>query len=473
LMKKKVLTFCFILFLISTPLKIAFSAEIGIKIEYPKDGDTILLSSDNLVIKGRAFARGDNVPLVDIIMAIDTSGSTARPSGVDVNGNGIIGRRVNEVVLFGVLVGSKITDPGDSVLAAEIQAARNLLYQLDPKTTRVGVVSFSGDFLPGTGYDGNRTFMANPATPDAYLVQPLSSNFELVARALDSVYRGGAFGGTNISEGIRVAIAEISGTKSSVSQFRPGAKKYILLLSDGVPTFPVGSASVSEPEDRSLAIRAAELANYAGITINTYALGRDSFDESETLRRIADATRGRYNPLLNPGDIVSVLPRTSFIGMDFVDVINVTHSKQAEQVVLNPAGGFLASIPVKNGINKITAVAHATDGKKAEDGITITFRKVDKDEDLKNLVLTKKNDLSLDLERQNTEKIQLDVEKAHQKALQVELERARKRNQELDAQIAEQKKQLQKKTKKDEEKESKKKRKEEKLELELDIKDTE
>jgi hypothetical protein len=36
------------------------------------------------------------------------------------------------------------SDPGDSILAAEIAAARELLHDLHPERTRVGIVAFSG-----------------------------------------------------------------------------------------------------------------------------------------------------------------------------------------------------------------------------------------------------------------------------------------------------------------------------------------
>jgi hypothetical protein len=469
-MKIRTILLCCALFLLLLQT-IASPAEIRVKIEYPADGDTIYLSTDLLVIKGKAFVKGVDQPLVDLILVIDSSGSTARPSGVDVNGNGVIGRRVNEIMVFGVLIGSKITDPGDSVLAAEVQAAKNLLYQLDPETTRVGVVNFSGDFLPGTGYDGNRTFQANPLTPDAYLAQPLTSDFGSVSRALDQIYISGAYGGTNISEGLRVAISEISGTRRSFSPSKHDTRKFVLLLSDGVPTFPVGSASVSDPEDKSLAISAAKIADIASIRISTFALGIDSFEDPYTLREIARVSKGKYTPLINPGDIVDALPRTSFIDMDFVDVVNSTYVQRADQIVLNPAGGFIASVPVKDGVNKISATAHATDGRRAGDAITINFKKVDKQENLRELVLTKDDELSLELEKKNREKLKLDVERAHKKALELELERARKRNKELDEKIAEQQKQLEQKSKKEGGKGDKPKQRKEKLELELDIKD--
>lgn len=465
-MNKRILIVFFVFTLSLSSL--AFATEIDIKIEYPPDKTKIILPSDHVIIQGKAFAKGANIPLIDLFIVIDSSGSTGRPSGVDVNGNGIIGRRTEEMIVFGIMIGSKITDPGDSVLAAEVQAAKNLLRQLDPKTTRVGVVNFSGDFLPGTGYDGSRTFMVNPATPDAFLVQPLTSDFSRVNRALDRVYLDGAYGGTNISEGIRISITELTGAKNSISNYRTDTKKIIVLLSDGVPTFPVGSASISDPEDKSLAISAARIAKVADIKIHTFALGMESFQDPYTLQEIARESRGVYTPVPNPGDIITVLPKTSFVELDYINIINETITERAKNIMLNPAGDFLASVPVKNGENRILAEARASDGSRAKSMITLYFEKRDSIENLKDLTLMKKPDLSLDLGRKEQENLLLELEKAHKKALMLELERARKRNKKLDEEMAEQRKKLSEQKKENDKTEEKS----EKLELELKIKDT-
>ena len=82
----------------------------------------------------------------ELIIAIDVSESTGLPSGVDVNGNGRIGRtlRSSRDPLRQPNPRRRCNDPGDTVLAAEIAGARQLIEHLDPKRTRVGIVIFSG-----------------------------------------------------------------------------------------------------------------------------------------------------------------------------------------------------------------------------------------------------------------------------------------------------------------------------------------
>lgn len=272
----------------------------------------------------------------DIAILIDTSGSTWMPAGVDGNGNGIVGQRkpprtktkmvysffglpkraIKKAVKEAVKEAMTLTDPGDSILAAEVLAAKKLIAKLDPRTNRVAIISFSGDYLPGTGYDGNQTFLANPATPDAFLEQPLTSNFRMARDALDQIKRDGPEGGSNIAEGIRLALSELTGLSGSISAYRREAKKAVLLLTDGVPTFSEGSAMVSDPEDVQMAISAATVAGRYGIKVYTFSLGKQALSMAYTGQEMARVTAGRFTPVAKPGDIITVLPG-----------INLTESK--------------------------------------------------------------------------------------------------------------------------------------------------
>lgn len=238
----------------------------------------------------------------DIAIVIDTSGSTRAPTGVDVNKNGVVGEKTGSGPM------PSLTDPGDSVLAAEVLAAKRLLSTLDPKKTRVAVVSFAGDYLPGTDHKGDKTFQSNFATPDAFLVQPLTSDFHLASSALEQIEKEGSYGGTNMAEGIRMAISELSGLSDSGSMPRKEAKKVVLMMTDGIPTFPVGSATTSDPEDIRAAVSAAMVAGRFGIQVHTFALGREALSEPYTAKEVARVSGGRFTPVPDSGDIITVLP---------------------------------------------------------------------------------------------------------------------------------------------------------------------
>ena len=76
------------------------------------------------------------------------------------------------------LGGPPLRNLRNSILAAEVGAARRLLVQLNSQTTRVGVLTFS---------EGAR------------LVQPLTADFDQVRRVLDSILMAGPYGGTTWS----------------------------------------------------------------------------------------------------------------------------------------------------------------------------------------------------------------------------------------------------------------------------------
>jgi hypothetical protein len=68
---------------------------------------------------------------------------------MDVNGNGTVGTAQLGVV--GSVLGLGSTDAGDSVLSAEVAAARQFLARLDARRARVALVTFAGEDLG----DGN------------------------------------------------------------------------------------------------------------------------------------------------------------------------------------------------------------------------------------------------------------------------------------------------------------------------------
>jgi hypothetical protein len=126
-------------------------------------------------VAGRARATHGAPRRFDVILVIDTSRSTLAAAGTDVNGNGVTGEP--RLGGLGSMVGAGLTDDGDSILAAEIAAARRVLAGFDPRSTRVGLVAFAGD-PPG---HGNRK--------PAVTIGELTREYEQVERELGSSRR--------------------------------------------------------------------------------------------------------------------------------------------------------------------------------------------------------------------------------------------------------------------------------------------
>ena len=204
----------------------------------------------------------------DVAIVIDTSGSTSSSSGADVDGDGFL----------------------DSILKAEIFAAKQLLDFLNPATTRVAVVDFS-DF--------------------AILVRPLTSDFALVDQSLNSILSAGPGGGTNFVAGMQVATNELIGVRA-----RRDATPVQLFLSDGFAPLP--SAEIT---------RASE----GGVVVNTFTVGAGA--DPNVLQQIAIGTGGVFTPVINPGDLVDILPNIILFGIDAVaSIANATDNVAVEQV---------------------------------------------------------------------------------------------------------------------------------------------
>jgi hypothetical protein len=353
-----------------TPVPASQGADpVRVLIQSPQGGERVRNKVHQAPIRGTALAEGDAPLVYDVILVLDVSGSTEHPSGSDVDGDGELGFDPSrELVEPGTYPeGLKCTDPGDSIFAAELAAARALLANLEPGRVRIGVVTFSGEMNALTGQ------RAAWNQQDAWLEVPLSSDFASVERALAAVAARGPFGATNFAAGLRLAITELAGLSAAKSQPRANARKVVLFLTDGTPTFPIGLGSVSEPGDTEAALTAARLAHKAGITVNTYAIGSQALTEPIAATEIARITLGTFLPVRNPGDIVSFLQAVSFANVDDVVFSNLTTREVSTDVRLAPDGSFSGFVPVREGTNRIRVTALASNGSSGSVDFDLEF----------------------------------------------------------------------------------------------------
>jgi hypothetical protein len=192
----------------------------------------------------------------DVAIVIDTSGSTGASSGADVDGDGIV----------------------DTILKAEVFAAKQLLGFLNPATTQVAVVDFESF---------------------AILVQPLTSNFALADQALNNILAAGPGGGTNFTAAMQVATNELVSVRA-----RRSATPVQLFFSDGSAAYPAFEVA-----------RAAD----GAVVVNTFAVGAGA--DPVVLRQMATGTGGVFTPVVNPADLVQILPSIILFGIDALGVV--------------------------------------------------------------------------------------------------------------------------------------------------------
>jgi hypothetical protein len=343
--------------------------SVRVKVDSPKPGETIENKVHQAPIQGTAIADGEHPLDFDVMLVIDVSGSTKVASGVDVDGDGELGFNPQaELVEPGAYPPEmQSTDPDDTILAAEIRAASALVASLASERIRVGVISFSGEMNPQTGE------RLRWDQQDAWLEVALTSSRPRIEAALQAIRIRGPHGGTNFAAGARLAVRELAGLSGAKSQPRPGARKVVLFLTDGLPTFPIGTGSASDPGDTEAALSAARLAHKAGIAINTYALGPNALTNPIAATEMARITLGTFLPVRNPGDIISFLQGVTFANIEDVVFTNLTTREVSTDVDLAPDGSFSGFVPVREGKNRVRVTALASDGTSGSVELDLNF----------------------------------------------------------------------------------------------------
>ena len=386
------------IFLITEAIShLALAADPHVQIISPKDGSRITHEQNLIFLSGRVAKDALRSANIDIFLVVDTSASTAHAAGIELDDPGA---PQDSSIDFGASSPSTATgDPRDgepldrkirnSILAAEVAAARRLLAQLNSESTRVGVLTFSRG---------------------AKLLQSLTSNVGRVLRVLDDILRTGPHGGTNMVEGIRLGTTELMGLGES--ERRRDSVKVQLLLTDGYPTLPIGRSREANPEDTNLAIDAARIAGKANIAIHVFTLGEEALSYPQAAIGIAKASGGTYTPVMRPADVLAVVEKISIVGVDYVQVINQTMKQNATQLRLAPDGYFSSAVPVVEGRNQIEVIARASDGSNGGDLVTVYYQPgIQKSLELE-IFLEKERKLDLEIKRlgKSPAQIQREVE---------------------------------------------------------------
>jgi len=334
-------------------VKVANTSNLLVELEQPNEG-AIYGDDYGAFVAGRASDA--NTPTkIEVVFVIDTSGSTADPSGMDVNGNGVVGDW--RVPLPGTSIGIGTTDPGDSVLAAEISAAKRFVSRLDARRTRVCIVTFAGQDLGA----GGREII----DPDSVLTEvALTDDFKDVERSLDRVLRRGPAGATYMSGGADMAIAELLGLKGSFSSPDPKAEKLVVFLTDGQPTLPMYAPVEA-------VIRAAQRARRAGIRFFTYGIGKEALSGPLAIVKLAEISEGAFTPVRDPAQLADLIAQTDFASISSVTIRNTSINQPAYAVELGADGSFGALVPLQVGKNQLLVTVTSTDGKVATRTVTV------------------------------------------------------------------------------------------------------
>lgn len=346
---------CVWLLLVARPVAAEAPGQLRLVVEAPRPESVVASEDGRVFVTGRALriagAELDGaLQQFDVIVAIDTSASTRAPAGADIDEDGEIGRmRFSHILPFlPRFLTLASNDPGDSILAAEVAAARTLLDQLDTDTTRVGVVAFAGDDYS--------------MEPHARTVVPLTSDYELVTRSLDELLEAGPSGMTNIPHAIEVAAGELD--------TREDAHKIVLMMTDGRPTLPIPDAP---SENGLIALAAASRAADDKIRIDTFAIGRIANTDSAIVEEMAMVTGGLFTPVRHPKDLVATFRGIRLAQVESLELRNLTTGGRAEDTYLGADGTFSGILQLAAGRNELEVMATSTDGIDAREVIVVNL----------------------------------------------------------------------------------------------------
>ncbi|MGH7829819.1 MAG: hypothetical protein ACREP8_06535, partial [Candidatus Binatia bacterium] len=241
--------------------------------------------------------------------------------------------------------------------------------------------------------------------------------FDQVRRALEEVLTNGPHGGTHMVGGLRLAIKELTGLGQS--ERRTDAVKVQFLLTDGLPTLPIGGGKSSSPEDANLAINAARIGGKAGIKTHVFALGEEALSYPRAAVGIAQESGGIFTPVIRPADILGVLENISVVGVDYVEVLNETTGQRASHLRLAADGFFSSALPVVDGLNRIQVLARAGGGSTGRQSVSVYYERGNQRSLDLEVFLEKEKSLKLEVERlgKSKEEIQQDIERSKDESL--------------------------------------------------------
>ena len=313
---------------IAAAMALAAPAADAARVEFVDPRDGAVVQQPEVRVRGRAEHDRPGASAFDVMLVIDVSGSTRVPVAAASSSGLVIGGALGEVLRMG----------GPTILDVQMTAAERFVDAADRQSTRIGVVTFSE---------------AHSAQGGATVEQPLTTDYGAVRRTLQRIQSRTPTGGTDMVSGIRLAIRELRALSGAVSAARPEAKKVGLLLTDGFPTLPFPNQRALDPRNVAVTLDAVHVAARADIVIHTFCLGREALAAPVVCRDAAGITGGTYNPVQNPGDIVTLLPATRIADVAVVSVRNATTGQLARKLDVAADGRFTADVPLSPGANRL------------------------------------------------------------------------------------------------------------------------
>jgi hypothetical protein len=383
----------------------ALPPGVHLEVDYPHAGDVIADYACGAFFAGRAKVIEARM---DVAIVIDTSRSTIDPSGADVDRDGVTGVGAPEKVQSIFDAGSD--DREDSILAAEISAARRLVSGFEPRTTRIALIAFAGD--PRSAYSDRP-----PRDAPARTLEPLTSDISKIQGALEALLHESPRGATHMAAGLNQAIAELG-----ASELGTAGARVIYFFTDGQPTLPF--APEREGDNVREVLKAIGRASNAGIRIDSFAIGADALDGPLAVVEMARLTDGEFVPVRDPAQLTVAVEHTEAPGLRSVRVFNRRTDAEAPLLRVQDDGSWGAFVTLEDGPNEIEVTARSSDGSETVRTIGVRYEHQAQPRVVSEELQALHRALLTDcLDRERRKRLELELELKRRLRLEIEEER--------------------------------------------------
>jgi hypothetical protein len=310
----------------------------ALRVESPRPGERLTHGVPWLLVRGHARAELFDA---DVVIALDVSNSALLASGLDLDGDGVVG----ETLAWAEDEQRKqkrppawTTDAEDSIAEAERIASRALVDGLAWRRNRIGLIRY-------TARPRELAAIGDP---------------ERVRQALALLSPVEDWSGTDVGRVLRFAARMLERATPPGEAPRPRA---VLLCSDGEPSVPSPSHHAKQR-----ALREAERLARAGIALTVLGFGAELLsgedpEPREFLEALARAGQGELVRVSSPATLLQDLPPAR-PAPDSLEVVNRSTGAPAQALRRVPDGSFDALLPLAVGPNELEVRAEWADGRR-------------------------------------------------------------------------------------------------------------
>ena len=339
--------------------------ETEIHISTPKPDETISDADGNLEIEGSVWIGGLAGAEYDIVIAIDTSAAESRGDYESPLAKESSARAPSQF------------SPSDP-LAAQVRAARVFVETIRDRLgeVRVGIVSFPGIDAKSAGLNARASSAASGGDSEILFARrelPLTDDAVALQRGLERLLHRGRAGPMGFTDGLSLAIDEFFRPPDWPGAARPGARRIVMLASDGSSGFPFGPSAQANRDFRERNVERAGNASLRGVALHLFALGGISEEPPAFIDEMLANRASSFTRLPSPE-----------LGAFFADGVSIPylerlsiHDTATGQPIGNWSfkndGRFAASVPLSPGENRLTVRARTSDGDEFESPLVVDF----------------------------------------------------------------------------------------------------